>query len=74
MPVADFRVAISRDQMLDYYGGFGTRVVVRSDQGTLIQLPASRFRAFVNYDGVHGRFRLYYDERSRFQALERLDD
>ncbi|MFO7857884.1 MAG: DUF2835 family protein [Ectothiorhodospiraceae bacterium] len=74
MPVADFRVAISRDEMLSYYAGFGTRVVVRSDQGALIQLPASRFRAFVNHDGVHGRFRLYYDSEGRFQALHRMDD
>ena len=72
MPVADFHLDVSRDEMLAYYSGHGSRVVVQSDTGLWIQFPASRLRAFVNHDGVHGRFRLYYDELGHIERLEKL--
>ncbi|MDN3516251.1 DUF2835 family protein [Aquisalimonas lutea] len=70
--MAEFRLDISREEMLLYYAGQGSRVVVRSRDGLWIQLPAGRLRTFVNHDGVHGLFRLYYDESGRIEYLQKI--
>ena len=72
MATVEFTLNVSRDDMLVYYAGYSSQVVVCSDDGIWVQFPANQLRAFVNHDGVHGRFRLYYDESGRFARLQRL--
>ena len=53
------------------YQGTVTAIVVTSDSGQTVQIPAMRFRSFVTMNGIRGRFRLTLDDNNKFLALEK---
>lgn len=69
-----FRIALSYQQYLHYYQGHVQAIVVRSDEGLRLQLPAARLRPFVTAMGIHGRFELELDALNQTQRLERIGD
>lgn len=54
------------------YQGQVKYIIVVTDQGLKIQLPANNFRPFVGSDGIQGRFRLVTDENNRLQRIEKI--
>ncbi|MDF2186324.1 DUF2835 domain-containing protein [Grimontia hollisae] len=72
MRVYLFSVDIDYHLFLQHYSGAASTVIVRTDNGLTLQLPASRLRPFLSQLGVKGRFRLMVDENNRFKSLEKI--
>ncbi|ODP97104.1 MULTISPECIES: DUF2835 domain-containing protein [Salinivibrio] len=67
-----FNVYIAYSEYQHYYSGAAANVVVTSDQGLRLQIPASRFRPFLSHLGIRGRFKLVTDANHKFQSLMRV--
>ncbi|MDP2571646.1 DUF2835 domain-containing protein [Vibrio penaeicida] len=67
-----FSLNITYQEFLSHYSGVASSVIVFTDQGLKIQLPASRFRPFLSQIGVKGRFRLTTDQNNKLLKLEVL--
>ncbi|MGF1718188.1 DUF2835 domain-containing protein [Photobacterium chitinilyticum] len=67
-----FSVYISYQSYLNHYSGAASTVVVVTDNGLKLQLPASRFRPFLSQLGVKGRFRITVNNQNRLDVLERI--
>ncbi len=72
MPSFEFSLALSARRTEIIYRGTARYIVVESEQGPKLQLPAGNFRAYVDADGIHGRFRVRIDDGNRILSLERL--
>ncbi|QEP42455.1 DUF2835 family protein [Ectothiorhodospiraceae bacterium BW-2] len=67
-----FNLSIDKDEMVKYYTGVRT-VLAHSLDGRKVEFPANRLQPFIGHDGVHGLFRLVFDQNHKFVALERVD-
>ncbi|MBU2898869.1 DUF2835 domain-containing protein [Vibrio hepatarius] len=67
-----FSLNISYQSFLAHYNGAASNVLVVTDQGLRLQLPATRFRPFLSQIGLNGRFRLTTDQNNKFIKLEML--
>lgn len=70
MPDLILELHITADQMLGYYRGAVRTVVARATNGQTVQFPASVLQKHVTADGIHGRFRMEFDENHKFLRLE----
>jgi len=68
----EFTMALSAQQIQAVYRGRARYILVESDEGLKLQLPAANFRNFVTADGIHGRFRVTIDASNKLQALRKL--
>jgi hypothetical protein len=71
MNIYNFSMRMSTRQCEELYWGTVRAVVVTSDSGQTVQIPAMRFRSFVTSNGITGRFRLTLDENNKFVSLEK---
>ncbi|MGF1703416.1 DUF2835 domain-containing protein [Photobacterium makurazakiensis] len=67
-----FSAYISYQDFLNHYSGAASTVVVRTDNGLKLQLPASRFRPFLTQIGIKGRFRVTVNTDNRLQGIEKI--
>ncbi|MDD9194702.1 DUF2835 domain-containing protein [Aliivibrio sp. S3MY1] len=67
-----FRMNVTYQAFLSHYSGVASTVMVMTEQGLKLQLPATRFRSFLTQLGVKGRFRLTVDQNNRFVNLEQV--
>ncbi|WP_075651961.1 DUF2835 domain-containing protein [Vibrio ponticus] len=67
-----FSLNIPYQTFLVHYNGAASSVMVTTDNGLRIQLPATRFRPFLSQIGLKGRFRLTTDQNNKFLKLEVL--
>ncbi|MFT4929524.1 MAG: hypothetical protein ACI8WB_005657 [Phenylobacterium sp.] len=67
----NFSMSMSTARCKLLYEGSVQSIVVTSDTGRTVQIPAMRFRSFVTLAGIHGRFRLTLDDNNKFLALEK---
>ena len=67
-----FSLRISAEDYLRYYRGEAVSVIATDPHGRTIRFPATALRPYVDYQGVHGRFRLVTDDEHRLQKLERI--
>ena len=72
MPNLEFTLHFTPDEVLRYYRGEARTVVARLDDGRTVQFPAGALQKVVTPEGVHGRFRLRFDENHKFKGLERV--
>ncbi|WP_221032156.1 DUF2835 domain-containing protein [Actomonas aquatica] len=72
MPALEFTLHFSSDEVLRYYRGQSRQVIAYLDDGRSVQFPASALQKVVTENGVHGRFRLLFDEHHKFVGLQRL--
>jgi len=70
MPELIVNLNISAEQMAGYYRGQVRTVVARATNGQTVQFPASALQRHVALDGVHGRFRIVFDEQRKFLGFE----
>jgi hypothetical protein len=68
----DVYLSISRADYLTYYQGRVLMVSALSSQGLRVQFPASVLREHVRMDGVHGWFRIHFDENNKLKSFERI--
>lgn len=58
-------------ELLRYYRGAASSVLVVDRFGRRIRFPASALRPFVTAAGVHGSFSLHVDDHSRLHRITR---
>lgn len=68
-----FGLTLTYEQCLPYYKGDMQAIIVRSDCGKRVQIPAVHMRKFIDTLGIRGHFRLTLDEENRFIQLEKLN-
>jgi len=68
-----FRLSLPAERYLHYYRGNARAVIVRSEDGRRIQLPAASLRPFVTAEGIIGRFQLTLDENNKLIDVRRVD-
>lgn len=68
-----FELNISEDEYLRYYQGTVRHVIARGRDGRTVQFPAGLLRRFITRDGIHGEFRLRFDDHNKLVDLERLE-
>lgn len=73
MPDLILDLHISADRMLAYYRGEARTVHARATNGQTVQFPASVLQKHVGKDGIHGRFRMEFDENHKFVQLTPLN-
>lgn len=66
-------LAISPDEYQRLYQGAVRDVLATSVDGRRVRFPAMILRPYVTHAGVHGRFRIVFDENHRFQRIEKID-
>ncbi|MBL4762174.1 MAG: DUF2835 domain-containing protein [Gammaproteobacteria bacterium] len=67
-----FSMNISAEKCLRYYQGSAKYIVVTSDNGKTVRLPADAIQKFVTASGMHGRFQLEINGNNALVKLERL--
>ena len=66
-----FQLNLAHDEYLRYYQGSASVVRVRADTGEIVQFPAEVLRKFVDHNGVHGQFTLYFDGQNKlFEVIK----
>ncbi|MDH3761022.1 MAG: DUF2835 domain-containing protein [Gammaproteobacteria bacterium] len=68
----EFSLALPADKIQAIYQGQARYILVESDDGLKLQLPAANFRGFVSEDGIHGRFSVTIDSDNKIRALHRI--
>jgi hypothetical protein len=66
----NFSLNLSAAKTESIYQGQIKYIIVVTDQGLKLQLPAHNFRSFVNSNGIRGRFRLITDDENKLQKIE----
>jgi Protein of unknown function (DUF2835) len=72
MTTYTFSMNISYQSYLNHYSGAASTVLVVTDSGLKLQLPASRFRPFLSQLGVRGRFRIVVNAQNKFEKIEQI--
>ncbi|MDX1301736.1 DUF2835 domain-containing protein [Photobacterium sp.] len=72
MTTYTFSLNITYQSFLNHYSGAASTVIVVTENGLKLQLPASRFRPFLTQLGVKGYFRVRVDSRNKIETIERV--
>jgi hypothetical protein len=67
-----FRISISAEEFLLYYKGSAEAVRVTLYNGRVIQFPAGALVPYLDAKGVHGSFRVLYDNNNKLIRVERI--
>lgn len=67
-----FSLSISYVKFQQYYDGVAGSVLVCTNAGLKLQLPAARLRPFLTHSGINGIFELVTDENNKFKSLIKL--
>jgi len=69
-----FSISMNPDTYLHYYRGRAKNIIVTAEDGRRIQFPAKALQPFIKTNGIHGRFRLFFDKNHKFLKLESISD
>ncbi|MGR5143840.1 DUF2835 domain-containing protein [Photobacterium sp. DNB23_23_1] len=72
MKAYTFSMHITYQQFLQHYSGAASHVLVMTENGLRLQLPAARLRPFLTQLGIRGRFRVMVSEANKLQAIEQI--
>ena len=73
MPDLIIDLDLSAEKMLAYYRGEVRSVRVRATNGQTVQFPVSVLQKHIAADGIHGRYRMEFDNQNKFVRLERIE-
>lgn len=65
-----FSINLSDEDLLDYYRGHASQVVVRSESNKTLQFRLIHLRKFVTPSGIQGRFSIDFDENEKFVDIK----
>jgi hypothetical protein len=68
-----FALDISPDEYLRYYQGTARHVIACGRDGRTVQFPAGLLRRFLTHEGVHGEFRIRFDDNNKLVSLDRIE-
>lgn len=63
---------ISAEKYKLLYQGAAQTVYTRTLDGKSVQFPANILRPFLLKDGIKGMFRIIFDNKGKFQGIEKL--
>lgn len=69
-----FRISITAQEYLRYYQGNADSVQVTASNGKIIQFPAGALQKFLDHTGIHGSFRVIFDENNKLVRVERVSN
>ena len=69
-----FSLSISADAYLEYYKGSVKHVLAKSQDGRSVRFPANAIQKFLTHEGVHGRFRMLFDENHKLISIEKIEN
>ncbi len=72
MRTFEFDMALSVLKTQSIYQGQVHYILVETDDGLKLQLPAANFRSYVKAHGIHGRFSVKIDADNKIIALSEL--
>jgi hypothetical protein len=72
MPELTLEIHLTPAELLKYYRGDARVVQARAITGESIQFPASALQRHVTIEGIHGVFRIAFDEAHKFRSLDRV--
>ena len=67
-----FSLYLSAAKTESIYQGQIKYIIVETDQGIKLQLPAHNFKPFVNSNGIRGSFRLVTDDQNQLKKIEKI--
>ncbi|MDQ1362837.1 MAG: hypothetical protein QG652_697 [Pseudomonadota bacterium] len=67
-----FVLHITPEQYQGYYQGAAKNIVVKTDAGQTLKFPANAMQKFIGHDGIHGRFRIMFDQNNKLLGVTRL--
>jgi cell wall assembly regulator SMI1 len=67
-----FVLHITPDQYHAYYQGAAKTITVTTEDGLSLKFPASAMQKFFVHDGIHGRFKISFDQNNKLQGVTRL--
>ena len=70
MPDLVVNISLGPEKIAAYYRGEAPRVFARATNGQTVQFPTAVLHKFIATDGVHGRFRLVFDDQHKFVRIE----
>lgn len=65
-------LSISSDEYLKAYQGTGKIVLAKDTDGRRVRFPANILRPFVTHSGIHGIFRIEFDDDGKFRRISRV--
>ncbi|MEJ2073505.1 MAG: DUF2835 domain-containing protein [Reinekea sp.] len=65
-------IHIPAEEYLRHYQGSVTQVSCISRDGRKVRFPSRILQPFVTRQGIHGTFRIYFDQYHKFQRIEQL--
>lgn len=65
-------IHISPDEWVKLYNGSATDVHATARDGRSVRFPARILSRFYLRDGIHGSFRILFDDQGKFTSVERL--
>lgn len=68
-----FRLVLTTEQVLAFYQGHVTAVVVQADNGLRVQLDLRHFRRYFQHSGLDGHFELLTEPNGKFKALYKIN-
>lgn len=68
----EFTMQLSAEKTRSIYQGQARFLLVYTDDGTKLQLPAQNFRSYVTSEGINGRFTVETDKDNKILQLNKL--
>lgn len=65
-------LSIPADEYLRVYQGSAKLVSAITSDGRRVQFPARILQKAVTREGIHGRFRIEFDQAGKFQNISRI--
>lgn len=66
------KLNISEEEYLKVYKGTARSVFAYSVDGISIRFPVNILQAFVQRNGIHGEFIIYYDANNKFESIKKV--
>jgi hypothetical protein len=63
---------ISADEYLRHYKGQVSQVVCEARDGRRVRFPSSILQRFVTRSGIHGSFRIDFDDANKLVSVKRI--
>lgn len=74
MNAVRFRISVSAQEYLRYYKQEVDSVLITAVDGRTIQIPAGALLKFVDQTGIHGSFRVIYNDQNKLVRIERVSN
>ena len=72
MPHSVFSIQLTHRQILSFYSGSKSRVMVKTEKGNTISLPWRVLQPYVTTSGLSGSFVITYDATGKWREIRKM--